>query len=79
MKKVGRPLNEEPKQYYTISCNINELTNNHLQELIKYSYQSRTGIIRTAIDYLFYQMNEQEIPSDLIKVIKDLKKRNQDK
>lgn len=70
--KVGRPL-KPGIQYIPSTFQLREETNNHLIEMTKMSYMSKTGIGRMAIDYLYYQMTSQSIPSELQTVLDDLK------
>jgi hypothetical protein len=56
---------------YVFQFNIE--TNDHINELVDRSYMSRVGIVRMAIDFLYYTSNNIEIPDELKEVLKDLK------
>ncbi len=53
---------------------LNEESNYFLSEMINASYQDKAGIVRTAIDYLYFQMLDIPLPAELEEIIYDLKK-----
>jgi len=73
-KKLGRPVKEEQTISISMNVNISEPTISHLKMMANSSYQSKSGIIRSAIDYLYYSLSGKEIPTELLEILNDLKK-----
>jgi hypothetical protein len=70
--KVGRPISNQIEYVQTL-VNLSKETNDRLLEMADRSYMSKVGIIRLAIDSLYYSLDNNIIPNDLEIVLNDLK------
>lgn len=66
-------MKKERESKFNLNIALNETTYSNLESLSRQSYCSKTGIVRIAIDYLYYTSNNLPIPSDLLDVFEDLK------
>lgn len=70
--KIGRPLKEFKKPTTICVVHLSVDANERLMDLVDRSYMSKTGIVRMAIDYLYYSM-DGNIPNELGELLNDLK------
>lgn len=62
----------DPK--YPHLVNLDEEGEKRFIEMVNRSYMSRTGIIRIALDCLYYTLDKKPVPKELMDLLKDLKK-----